>query len=91
MLEGATRSEDECNASGVSLATQGDEKRMTTLRDAYPTKPRILVVCSLVGVQPSIISIGRRAIRDKRQAAREKSCKYNWKHSESVCDGSINV
>ena len=91
MLEGTRKSEDEFNASEVSLATQGDEKRMTTSRDTYPTEPRILVACSLIGVQSSMIGIGRRAIRDKRQAAREKCCKYNWKHSESVCDVSINA
>ena len=91
MLEGARRSEDEFNVSGVSPATQGDEKRMATSGDAYPTEPRILIACSLIGVESSIIGIGRPAIRDKRQAAREKGCKYNWKHSESVCDGSTNA
>ena len=77
MLEGATRSEDGFNASGANLAIHRDEERMTTSLDAYPTEPRILVACSLIGVQAGIIGIGRRAIRDKRQAAREKCCKYS--------------
>lgn len=74
-----------------SLATQGDEERMTTSRDAYPAEPRIIAACSLIEVQSGIIGMGRRAIRDKRQAAREKCCKYSWKHRESVRDGSINA
>ena len=91
MLERVRRSEDELNASEVSLATHGDDKRITTSRDAYPTEPRILVACSLIGVQSSIIGIGRPAVRNKRQATREKCCIYNWKHSDSIRDGSTNA
>ena len=91
MLGGAKKSEDEFNASEASFATQGDEKRMTDSRDAYPTEPGILVACSLIGLHSSIIGIGRPAIRNRRQAAHENCCKYNWKHSESVCDSSTNA
>ena len=91
MLEGARRSEDAFNASKVSLATQSDEKRMKISRDAYPTEPRILVVCGLVGVRSRIIGVGRPAIRNRRQACHEKCYVYNWKHSERVCDGSTNA
>ena len=55
---------------------------MTISRDAYPTEPRILVTCGLVGVQSNIIGKGGPAIRNRKQAAREKCCNYNWEHSE---------
>ena len=64
-------SEHGLNASQQSLAKQGSEKTMTTSQVAYPTKPRTLVVCSLIGRQSSMVGKGGPAMRNKRQAAYE--------------------